>query len=192
MQEVDELALLEAWYRGTQGAREAEAQLYRRMSPVLCRFFLAKVQAQEVGDLVHTTWTTVGGGRKFPRGYLPPELRSESTGLRGFFLCFARYTLLRYYRHQKRFDPDTDSLASILPSASSEFSRLRRHERLRMLMTKLPLNMHLYLDASHRLDCSTRELAEMFEVEESTVTSTLTRARQKLHQLFEPYRSVAT
>ena len=159
MQEIDELALLEAWYEGGPGGRKAEEQLYRRLEPVLTRFFRAKALAQDIGDLVHTTWTTIGSSKKLPQGYVPPAERHGPSRLRGFFLRFASNILLQYYRRQTSFDPDTDSIACKLPSISSEVSRLRRHERLHDLMMLLPLNMHLILEAMHRLDLSTRELA---------------------------------
>ncbi len=185
----DDITLLKAWHTGSA---QAQGTLYRRYYPIFSRYFERRVRPQDVAELIHMTWEAVGKAVREPRGLHHPLISGSPTGdLRGWFLKFAYFEAMHYYRRNRRdagVDPKVDTLASLMPSLSSQFARADRRERLELALHGLPLIQHMIVEYIYRYELTTRDVALVLEVPEGTVRSALARARRTLGKLLNPDR----
>lgn len=178
-QHDSDLALLAAWRSGDAAAGN---QLCLRFQPKLRRFFGSKVPPPEVDELVQQTWLALA--QAATRGSEAPV----RTCFRGYLFGIARHVVLAYYRkHSRRddFDPEVESIETLMPSLSRQLSLQRRVKQLELALQSLPLELQLLAEARYVEELSGRELAEIFGIPEATVRTRLFRARRLIDEALE-------
>jgi RNA polymerase sigma factor (sigma-70 family) len=179
-----DLELLREWHKGSQ---TAAAELVRRHTPALKKFFDNKVLAQDVDEMVQLTWLAMTKNQQRAlEGGVDSSQAVES--VRAYIRGVARHTVFGYYRQRAGkpdFDPEVDSIATIAPSVSQALSLRRNVARLEMAMQSLPLEFQLIAEARFIDELSGPELAEMFEIPEGTVRSRLRRAKATIDELMQ-------
>lgn len=176
------LELLAAW-RG--GSRPAGDRLYRTFDVALRRFFGAKAPPHEVDELVQQTWLALARDVSAHGAQGTERIHSS---VRGYLFGIARHVLFHYYQHARapgNFDPAVDSLESLTPSLSRQFSLQRRAHTLVTVLQQLPIELQLLAEARYIEGLNGPELAEMFGLPEGTVRSRLSRGRRLIQEAFE-------
>ena len=176
-QTVDDADLLRNW---KAGERRAGAQLYRRHSPAVGRFFRNKVEARDIPDLIQSTFLTcleVAG-----------NLREEDR-FRAFLLGVARNTLFAHYRRsyrtEKRIDFGASSLVDLGVTPTSIIAE-QQHERLLLsALRALPIEQQIMLELYYWEGMRGPELASFYEIPDSTARTRVRRARLALQAEFE-------
>lgn len=172
MSEDDETLLI-AWRDGDRASGEA---LFGRYFDLLYAFFSAKVDSNEVADLVQKVFVgCVEGADRF-RG---------DASVRAYFYGVARNVLYRHYRTKKRspkLDFGVSSLFDVAPTPSSIVHRADRQRRLHDALTRLPLELQILVELRFDEGLSGPELAAALGVPEGTVRSRLRRAIERLRE----------
>lgn len=166
-----DLELLERWRAGDRGAGN---ELFERYFSSICRFFENKIQG-DVEELVQATFMACVDNRDRFRG---------QSSFRTYLFSIARYQLYGYYRRNRRdgqaLDFGVTSLADLGASARSAIARNQQHQQLLAALCALPVELQLLLELHYWEDMSMSELAEVFDINPTTVRTRLHRARQTL------------
>ncbi|MCX4241656.1 RNA polymerase sigma factor [Paraliomyxa miuraensis] len=165
----DDYALLAQW---AQGNRRAGDRLLRRHVPSLRRFF--EVKAPEVADdLTQATLLACMESRERFRG---------DASFKSFLFGIARRRLLLYLRSQERQERMYGFRAAQGPDTVLTPSRCAalRQEQSAMLegLATLPVQLQMTLQLYYWESMKVAEIAQVFAVPPSTVTSRLARARE--------------
>lgn len=180
MTEVPDTELLERWRAGDE---KAGRDLYKRLFPVVNRYFRNKVSVEaESDDLVSTTFLGLLKSRD--------SFRGESS-LRTFVLRIARYKWLSWVREQKTARkviarPESEDSLSAEDLAKSPFSLVAEGREARLLLSalrELPLELQELLELFYWEGLTGPELADVLELPEGTVRSKLRRARESLERM---------
>lgn len=171
MSDATEHDLLMAW-RG--GDETAGTELVVRLFPAVYRFFASKL-ADGVEDLTQRTFLACVESR---------ERLPDAVGLRAFVLGIARNVLLQHlrvrHRDAARFS-STDTSVEALGESPSEMVAAREEQRILLAaLRRIPLDFQITIELTYWEDMSGAEVAFVLGIEESTVRSRLTRARQLL------------
>ena len=161
--------LLDAW-RGGEG--RAGEELVARHWASIARFFRAKV-GDDGADLISQTFLACVEGRD----------RIEGDNVKAYLFAVARRRLADHFRKRARapvVDFALSSLADLAPGPATELTRHQRGELLRDGLARIPLDDQIALELSYFEAMSTREIAAVLGIEENTVRSRLSRARDKL------------
>jgi len=161
--------LLDAW-RGGEGP--AGEELVGRHWASIARFFRAKV-GDDGADLISQTFLACVEGRD----------RIEGENVKAYLFAVARRRLADHFRKRARapvVDFALSSLADLAPGPATELTRRQRGELLRDGLARIPLDDQIALELSYFEAMSTREIAAVLGIEENTVRSRLSRARDKL------------
>jgi len=186
--------LFDAWGAGDAGAGRA---LHRRLAPRISRFFASKVLPHDADELVQETWLALMRSSKQRRDESVRDTIVASTeradreasalgNVRAYALGIARHVLFQHYRRLRKevcFDPETDCIASLLPSLSRALSLRRRIHLIETALAELPVDVQLLAEARYIDGLSGPELARMFGIAEGTVRSRLARVRSFLADL---------
>lgn len=171
-----DLELLQAWRRGDSSAG---GELFSRHFSGLLRFFFNKVDDREVEDLIQKTLLACVGSKDAFRG---------EAKFRTYLLAVARNELLMFYRRRDarpQLDPAHTSIADLAPSPST-IARLADDRRLLLqALRHLPADQQLLLELHYWEDLPAAELAQVFDIEPTTVRTRLHRARKQLKDLIE-------
>lgn len=173
MAESDE-ALLEAW-RG--GDKEAGTALFRAYFVQCRRFFVNKVPETDVDDLLQKTFTAMVEGRDRFRG---------DGAFRSYLFAIARRVLMRHLRDYARrgskheIDFGVSSLMDIAVTPGTAIGLARDQEAVRIALQRIPVHFQTILELSYWEGIATGELAEILEIEPTTVRTRLFRARKAL------------
>jgi RNA polymerase sigma-70 factor (ECF subfamily) len=170
MADVD-LELLDQWIAGNAAAGN---QLFTRNFPAVYRFFEMKTEG-DIDDLVQETFLACLRGR---------ETYRRQASFRTYLLAIARHVLFGYWRKRRvtgaQLDFDEISVASLSTSVGSRLVRGQDHAALQAAMTELPLDQQLLLELYYWEGLDRDALAEVFDVESTTIGTRLFRARQVL------------
>jgi RNA polymerase sigma factor (sigma-70 family) len=164
-----DFALLTAWRDGSEAAADA---LMRRHYPSVRRFFDLRAP-QQADDLTQQTFLGAVEGLQRFRG---------DAKFRTFLLSIAHKQLLRQLREQergprlRRFTTDAGPKTSLSVVAV----RQQEHRLLLMALAQLPVDLQLVVELYYWEELKAVEIAEVLELNPSTVTSRLARARQLL------------
>lgn len=167
----DDIALLDRWCEGDSTAGN---ELFRRHFASVYRFFEHKTDS-EADDLVQETFLQCLKGR---------ERFKRQSSFRTYLFAIARHVLFGYWRKRQStrgtVDFDEVSIESLSTSAGGRL--VKGEERARLLggLRALPLEQQILLEMYYWEDFDREQLAEMFDVENATIGSRLTRARQAL------------
>ncbi|MEM7154520.1 MAG: RNA polymerase sigma factor [Myxococcota bacterium] len=171
--------LLEAWGRGDEAAGTA---LFRRYFKPCRRFFFNKVPERDVDDLLQKTFTGLVTSRDRYRGGAP---------FRVFIFSIARNVLLRYHRDFARRDSKrvldyrVSSVAELGVTPGTVMMIERDQERVRLALQRIPLHFQEIIELSYWEEVPNDELAEILEIEPTTVRTRLFRARKALAKALE-------
>jgi len=170
--EPSDAALLDEWRGGALGAGE---RLFRRHYNAVERFFLNKVAAEHVGDLVQESFVACVEGR---------DRVSDGARFRGYLLTIAYRVFCRYlrgkYRSEAVLDLDAISVAEVGASPSSVVARAREQRLLLEGLRLIPINYQVVLELHYWEHLTTTEIAQIIGVPPGTVRSRLQRARDAL------------
>ncbi len=167
----DDFALLDSWCAGDKSAGN---QLFKRHFETIYRFFEHKVDT-DIDDLVQETFLACVKSRD--------SFRRQSS-FKTFLLSIARHTLFGYWRKRAPIDKNLDfeeiSVASLSTSAGTKLAKEEDRAALLSALRGLPLDQQLLLEMFYWEELDREQLAEVFEVEQSTIGTRLFRARQAL------------
>ena len=174
MNEVSDIALLDAWRAGDNQA--GNALLARHFKPLL-RFFEHKVGA-DADELIQRTMLACA--ESFQR------IRGEAS-FRTYLFTIARYELFRFFKQRSvrsaQLDFGVSSLQDLRTSATAQLSRKEGQAALEQAVQQLPLDDQLLLELFYIEELDSRALAEVFDIEPSSVRARLHRARAAVGQI---------
>jgi RNA polymerase sigma-70 factor (ECF subfamily) len=173
-----EMELLTAWQAGD---RRAGQLLVARYYPQVRRFFINAVEDRHRADLVQET---------FQRLVKSVQRFEGRSSFRTYLYRIARNTLnehlKRSYRGTGAFDPLEHSVVDIHGiSPSGAVMDLQRHQRLLECIRSLPVETKQLLELYCWQDLTASELAEVFDVPETTIRNRLAAARKRLHDAMQ-------
>jgi len=170
---VDDLTLLDQWCAGD---RAAGSELFRRHFEAVYRFFEHKTDG-ELDDLVQDTFLACTRGR---------ETFLRKSSFRTYLFSIARHMLFAYWRrrtsHPQTVDLAELSVASLSTSVGTRFSQRQDRAALLASLRGLPIDQQILLEMYYWEELDRDELAEVFDVEPSTIGTRLFRARDALHR----------
>jgi RNA polymerase sigma factor (sigma-70 family) len=173
---ADDIALLEQWRGGDAAAGEA---LFQRHFDSIYGFFETKCET-EADELVQATFTACLRARD--------QFRKESS-FRTYLFTIARHELYRVLRNKQRagerFDFEASSIAEIVSTPGTRIARNQEHRRLIQAMQQLPVEQQTLLELHYWEDLGIGELADVFDVEATTIRTRLYRARKALRDKME-------
>jgi RNA polymerase sigma-70 factor (ECF subfamily) len=162
-----DLELLDRWRAGDKVAGDA---LVARHWDGIARFFRQKI-GDDGADLISQTFLAC------------IESAAPIENVRAFLFTVARRRLADAFRSRARA-PELDfaisSLADLDAGLVTELTRKQRGELLRAGLARIPLDDQIALELAYLEGLTTRELAEVLDLNENTISSRLARARDKL------------
>lgn len=171
--------LLEAW-RG--GDTKAGTLVFRRFFPQCRRFFVNKVAERDVEDLLQRTFTAMVESRDRFRG---------DASFRTFVFSIARRTLMRYLREigqrdsKRSTDLNVSSIAMLGLSPGTKMALQQDQQQVRRALQQIPVHFQTIIELSYWEELGTAELAQILEIEPTTVRTRLFRARKALAKALE-------
>lgn len=166
----DEDVLFHAWRQGDKRAGEA---LFRRMVPLLHRYFVNKVDSPvDVEDLIQRTMLGCLEGRE----------RVESELLRPYLFGVARNLLRKHWsqrRNHREEDIDEVPLVELGAGPSTAFARGVEQRLMLEALRKIPLRDQEVLEAHYWEGLTGRELALLFATNENTLRNWIRVAKQR-------------
>lgn len=169
MSERSDGELLTSWRGGDQRAGEA---LVERHWASIARFFRSKI-GDDGADLISQTFLACVEARD----------RIEGDNVKAYLFAVARRRLAEHFRGRAR-SPSVDfSLSSVVDlgtGPATHVARRQRSELLREGLARIPLDDQIALELAYFEGLPMREIAAVLELEENTVRSRLSRARDKL------------
>ena len=171
-----DLELLDAWRLGDAAAG---SELFSRHFPRLLRFFYNKVDDRELEDLIQKTLLACVKAKDAFRG----DARFGT-----YLLAVARNELLMFYRRRDarpELNLASTSVADLGPSPSTIARQADDRRLLLEALRRLPADQQLLLELHYWEDLPPAELAQVFDIEPTTVRTRLHRARKQLKVLIE-------
>jgi len=169
--DASDAELLEAWRGGDKRAGEA---LVARHWASIARFFRSKI-GDDGADLISQTFLACVEGRDRIEGEVKPYL-----------FAVARRRLADHFRSRARSPAVDFSLSSVIDlgtGPTTHVSRRQRSELLRDALARIPLDDQIALELAYFENLSMKEIADVLELQENTVRSRLSRAREKLREV---------
>jgi RNA polymerase sigma-70 factor, ECF subfamily len=166
--------LLERWRSGDRKAGDA---LVAKYFGAVRRYFVNAVSDEERKDLTNETFRRLMDAMK--------RFKGESS-VRTFLYKIARNVLAdhlrrRYRQSDRGFDPLThtvEDVEGVTPSQAVE--RLHRYRRLVALLRALPVEIKQMMELFYWHGCTANELAEIYEIDPTTVRTRLHAARERI------------
>ena len=164
--------LLDAWRGGDNAAGE---DLVARHWASIARFFRSKI-GDDGADLISQTFLACVEGKD----------RIAGDNVKAYLFAVARRRLADHFRSRARTPAVDFALSSVIDLGTgpvTQVSRRQRSELLRDGLARIPLDDQIALELAYFEGLSTREIAEVLEIQENTVRSRLARAREKLRDV---------
>ncbi|HUS31187.1 MAG TPA: sigma-70 family RNA polymerase sigma factor [Kofleriaceae bacterium] len=168
---VTDVALLDAWRSGDATAGE---RLVARHWTSVSRFFRSKI-GDDGADLISQTFLACVEARD----------RIEGGNVKAYLFAVARRRLADHFRKRARspaIDVGASSVIDLGTGPVTHVSRRQRHELLRDGLARIPLDDQIALELAYFEGLSTKDIAAVLEINENTVRSRLSRAREKLRE----------
>lgn len=178
-----DLELLRAWNAGSQAAGDT---LYRRLDTTLRRFFDSKAPRQDIDELMQQTWLAMARRQRRSVSAAKQTVGEDVRSVRAYVLGIARHVVFAYYRgmgDKIDFDPEVDTIADVAPSVTQQLSLRRDIKRVELAMQSLPLDFQMVAEAFFFEEFTGPELAEMFDLPETTIRSRIRRAKAVIDEL---------
>lgn len=163
--------LLDRWRAGDQAAGR---DLFARYFDQLYRFFSNK--SAEPDEMVQSTLLAMVKSR---------DQFAGRSSFRTYVFTIARHVLHRQLRtimRERDFDPALSSIAEIATSIRSRLAREADHKRLCEALQMLSVENQTLLELHYWEGLDADALAEIFEVENQTIRTRLSRARAALRE----------
>jgi RNA polymerase sigma-70 factor (ECF subfamily) len=162
-----DLDLLAGWRAGDTAAGD---ELVSRYWASVSRFFRSKV-GDDGADLISQTFLAL------------LESSTPIDNLKAYLFTVARRRLADHFRSKSRaVDLSVSSVIDLANGPATELSRRRKADLLRDGLQRIPIDdqiaLELYVEG-----LSTKEIAGVLEINENTVRSRLSRARDRLREL---------
>lgn len=171
-EDEEDLVLLDRWCAGD---KEAGTRLFRRHLHAVYRFFMTKVDKEDIDEPVQETFLVCVNKRD--------QFRRQSS-FRTFLFAIARLVLLEHWRRRRSRETPVDfdeiSVASLSSSAGTRIARREDRSRLLEAMRELPLDQQALLELHYWEGLDGSELAAVFEVKPATIRGRLFQARAAL------------
>jgi len=171
MVEVDDVALLESWRAGNQGAGQA---LFARHFSAVFRFFQTKCEP-EAEELTQATFLACVRAKD--------QFRQDAS-FRTYLFTIARHELCHHLRTKSRkldkLDFEVSSIADLVSTAGTQLARAHEHRQLVEALQKLPVDQQVLLELHYWEDMDISGLAKVFETTAQAIRSRLLRARKSL------------
>jgi RNA polymerase sigma-70 factor (ECF subfamily) len=160
--------LLTAWRAGDTSAGEL---LVARHWLSISRFMRSKV-GDDGADLISQTFLAL------------VESSAPIENVRAYLFTIARRRLADHFRAQSRraADLSVSSVVDLATGPATELSRRRKGEQLRDALVRIPVDDQIALELAYVESLSMKEIAEVLEINENTVRSRLSRARDRLRE----------
>lgn len=177
--EFTDAQLLRRWH---EGDKQMGSVLFQRHFTNVQRFFRNKVVHDDIEDLVQQTFLGCLEGVDRFRG---------DASFRTYLFAIARRRLYSYLRtrdsQQKRMAADFSitSVHDLGMTPSSAVAAAREHMVMLEAMQHLSVERQTLLELFYWEDLPGREIAEVLEVEPTTVRTRLFRARTELKEIFD-------
>lgn len=174
---MEDLDAVDAWVAGDPKAGEL---LIRRYYRAVYGFFYGKVEREMCQDLTQLTLEALCLSRD--------RFRHAST-FTSFLFGIARNKLLTHFRSERRyqavFDPLVDSCAAPKQDQSLVSLLGARQQELLVArsLARLPVDDQIILELHDYEGLTRRQLAEVFDIPQGTVSSRVRRARVRLQEL---------
>jgi len=172
----DDFALLDRWRAGDTSAGN---QLFQRYFDSMYRFFANKLR-EDADELVQTTFLAIVRSHH--------QFRKKSS-FRTYLYTVARHELYRYLRKSRQGDALDFGVTSIVDihgtSPSRRIAIKQEKQRLLMALESLPVEQQILLELHYWEDMGNAELAQVFDIPETTARTRLFRARKALRTLME-------
>jgi RNA polymerase sigma-70 factor (ECF subfamily) len=162
-----DLELLDLWRAGDKLAGD---ELVSRHWDGIARFFRHKIGDDGV-DLISQTFVAC------------IESSAPIENVKAFLFTVARRRLADLFRKRARtpeLDLAASSLADLGTGLETAVDRKQRDHLLRTALARIPLDDQIALELAYFEGLGTRELAQVLEINENTVRSRLSRARDRL------------
>jgi RNA polymerase sigma-70 factor (ECF subfamily) len=176
MSELSDIALLDQWRAGNA---EAGQVLFQRHFDSIYGFFETKCEA-DADELVQATFLACLRARD--------QFRKESS-FRTYLFTIARHELYRVLRTRQRdgarLDFELSSIAELVSTPGTRIARNQEHQRLLEVLHKLPVEQQMLLELHYWEDMDIADLADVFEVPQTTIRTRLHRARKLLREKME-------
>lgn len=173
MIETTDIELVDAW-RG--GDAEAGQALFQRHFDSIYGFFETKCEA-DADELVQATFLACLRARD--------QFRKESS-FRTYLFTIARHELYRVLRGRQRdgarLDFELSSIADLVSTPGTRIARNQEHRRLLEVLRQLPVEQQTLLELHYWEDMDISNLAEIFEMPNTTIRTRLHRARKALRE----------
>src|SRR5262245_49865627 len=173
MTETTDIALLDQWRNGDAAAGEA---LFQRHFDSIYGFFETKCEA-DADELVQSTFLACLRARD--------QFRKESS-FRTYLFTIARHELYRVLRSRQRdgerLDFELSSIAELVSTPGTRIARNQEHRQLLEALRALPVEQQSLLELHYWEDMGIAELAEVFELPQTTIRTRLHRARKALRE----------
>ena len=164
-----DLELLDAWRGGNTAAGD---ELVSRHWTSISRFFRSKI-GDDGADLISQTFLACVENKD----------AIDGDNIKAYLFGIARRRLADHLRSRMRapaVDLAVSSLVDLKTGPATALARQQRSELLRDGLARIPLDDQIALELSYFEAMSTREIAGVLDIEENTVRSRLSRAREKL------------
>ena len=171
--------LLDAWRAGDE---TAGSELFSRLFRPCKRFFVNKVPERDIEDLLQQTFAALVEGRDRFKG---------DSSLRTYVLGIARRVLYRYLRTFARRDskhsPDlhVSSIAALGVTPGTLMVTQQEQQHVRVALQQIPVHYQTILELSYWEGLPNDVLAEILEIDRTTVRTRLFRARKALAKALE-------
>jgi RNA polymerase sigma-70 factor (ECF subfamily) len=170
---TDDWELFSAW---REGDAQAGNELVARHFSAISRFFRSKL-GDDVEDLIQQTFLGCVEGRD----------RIEGGSFRSYLFGVATrrlYSHLRAtYKTPQEIDFSVSSLADLGTTPREGVARNQRAQLLQSALTQIPVDAQITLELAYWEGLSGAEIAIALGIEEGTVRSRLTRARNRLREV---------
>lgn len=157
--------LLDGWRAGDTAAGE---ELVARYWPSVARFFRSKI-GDDGADLISQTFLAL------------LENQGPIDNLKAYLFTIARRRLADHFRARSRaVDLSISSVIDVAAGPATELSRRRKADKLRDGLQQIPIDDQIALELAYVEGLSTKEIAGVLDINENTVRSRLSRARDRL------------
>ena len=168
-----DMMLFERWQEGDGSSGQ---RLLRRHFDSIHRFFASKID-RDVEELVQNTFLACVKSR---------DRFQKKSSFRTYLFAIARRQLFRHFRDYYGKGRDIDfgvtSIADLDTGLGTKLVHSEERALLARALSTLPVNQQLLLELYYWEEMNTGQLAEVFEVSPSTVSTWLFRARAALRQ----------
>lgn len=162
--------LLAAWRAGDTAAGQA---LVTRHWTSLSRFVRGK--CDDSAEILSQTFLACVEGKD----------RIASDDVRAYLFAIARRRIADHFRRRTRAPVDLahSSIVDLRTGPATALDRQRRQELLHAALARIPLDDQIALELAYFEGLAPREIAGVLEINENTVRSRLSRARDKLREV---------